>query len=180
MLLNANDSCLIQIDVQEKLVPFIHMHEELVLQCRWMLDVAALLEIPTVITEQYPQGLGHTVAALREDGIALSKTQFSCSENEECLKVIRQLNRNQVVLIGIETHVCVLQTAFGLQQAGKEVFIVADATESRRMQDKVLAIDRMQAAGIQIISAEMALFEWCRDSKHPKFKELSKRFLQKK
>lgn len=182
MLLDAQKSCLILVDVQEKLIPFIHTHQDLIKSCEWMLQVAALLNIPTVISEQYPQGLGTTLNQLKmaapNDAPVIAKTEFSCGENPQCLAHINKLNREQVVLIGIETHVCVLQTAFGLQKEGKQVYVVADATESRRMQDKVLAIDRMQFAGINIISAEMALFEWVKHSKHPHFKELSEKFLK--
>lgn len=181
MLLNAKTSGLLLVDVQEKLVPFIHMSQDLIAGCEWMLQVADLLGIPTVISEQYPQGLGHTLPNLRNaapNAPVVTKTQFSCTANPECLAQIQQLDKEQIVLIGIETHVCVLQTAFGLHQLGKQVYVVADATESRHMQNKVLAIDRMQAAGIQIISREMALFEWCHDSKHDQFKQLSKQFLR--
>lgn len=183
MLLNANESALILIDTQEKLFPFIHNNAELLLRCEWMLKVASLMNIPILISEQYPEGLGETLPILKEaagNATIMTKTEFSCTENNECLTKIEQLKRKQVILIGIEAHVCVLQTAFGLQRAGKSVYVVADAVESRRMQDKVLAIERMQAAGIYIISSEMALFEWCRDSKHPHFKMLSARFLREK
>lgn len=183
MLLNINDSALILIDTQEKLFPLMHAQAELLLRCEWILRVSSLLNVPILISEQYPKGLNHTLPILKEaagDAPVMSKTEFSCTENPECFAQIEKLKRKQIVLIGIEAHVCVLQTAFGLQKAGKEVFIVADAVESRRMQDKVIAIERMQAAGMRIISSEMALFEWCRDSQHPQFKTLSKLFLRDK
>ena len=144
MVLHEKDSCVILVDAQEKLIPFVHMHEDLIARCEWILKVAALLEIPTLVSEQYPQGLGNTIPALKAaagNALVVTKTEFSCADNAQCVEAIDNLNREQVVLIGIETHVCVLQTAFGLQEMGKDVFVVADATESRRMQDKVLAID---------------------------------------
>ncbi len=182
MLLTAKDSCLLVIDVQEKLIPFIHESEALIANCRWMMQVAQQLNIPILISEQYPKGLGNTVADLRDlvhdEKHFMEKLHFSCTENAKCLAKIRATKRKQVVLIGIETHVCVLQTAIGLKEQNKEVFVVADAVGNRHPYDATLAIERMRALGIQIISKEMALFEWAYQAGTETFKHLSREFLR--
>lgn len=182
MLLNAKDSCLILVDVQEKLIPFIYQHEKLIANCRWMMQAAERLQVPVIISEQYPKGLGLTVKSLRElvsnQNYFMEKIHFSCAADAACLAKINTLARRQIVLIGIEAHVCVLQTALGLKNAGKEVFVVADAVNSRQPQDAELALARMRAAGISIISKEMALFEWLEKAGTELFKQLSKEFLR--
>lgn len=181
MLLNAEKSCLLLVDVQEKLLPAIHNHEQLLSNCRWMLQVAEILQIPVLVSEQYPKGLGPTVEPLKKlvpPDVYVEKLHFSCADDENCLKRINALDRPQIVIIGIETHVCVLQTALGLLMEDKEVYVVADAVGNRNPNDAVLALERMRAAGVEIISKEMALFEWVHQAGTPEFKQLSKEFLR--
>lgn len=181
MLLDPQRSLVLLVDVQEKLTPLVQGHGSLVSNCQWLLEIASLLDVPILVSEQYPQGLGITVKALqpfiRADNHA-AKTHFSCAADSGCWDLIDKTDRTQIVLIGIETHVCVLQTAFGLQERSKHVFVVADATASRTTEDKKLALQRMRQQGVEIISKEMAVFEWLRRSDNALFKTISKKYLR--
>lgn len=181
MLLDAEQSCLLLIDMQTKLLPAIHEQQQLTANCVWLLKLAQECGVPIIATEQYPTGLGPTIAELKaiipEENF-MSKTVFSCAADKNCLAKINLAEKPQIILLGIEAHVCVLQTALELKALNKEVFIISDAISSRNLLDKKLALKRMRAAGIHIVSKEMVFFEWLRDSKHSKFKELSKQFLQ--
>ncbi len=183
MLLQRQHSALLLVDLQEKLTPLIEEHETVVNHCQWLLNVANDLDVPVLVSEQYPKGLGATVAACQEayaPAQQMEKLHFSCTSDTRCLERIQTVDRQQWVLIGIEAHVCVLQTALGLVQAGKDVFVVADAVGSRYPQDKQLGLARMRHLGIQIISREMALFEWLHQSGTDEFKRMSKTYLEKK
>lgn len=182
MLIAAGKSRLLIVDVQEKLVPTIHEGARVIKNCEWLMKLAHRLEVPVLASEQYAKGLGPTVAQLKallpEEGIA-HKVHFSCIA-ADCLKNLPGPERNQIILAGIEAHVCVLQTAFDLHHSGNEVFVVADAISSRSAQDAALAVERMRAEGIPIVTREMVFFEWLRQAGTPLFKELSGEFLQKK
>lgn len=183
MLLEKQRSCLILIDVQEKLIPFIHQQNHCIKRCQWMLRLAEELSIPILVSEQYPQGLGKTVSQLASwavDGKTIAKTSFSCWREPQFKNALRLEEKNQLVLIGIETHVCVLQTALDMQAEGFDVFVVVDAVSSRHENDHHYALQRLQQSGIQLISAEMVFFEWLEEASHPAFKKLSKTFLQAK
>jgi nicotinamidase-related amidase len=179
MLLNRDDSCLLMIDVQEKLIQWIHEHDRVVDNCVWMCDLASALQIPIVWSEQYPRGLGATVARLSAhvSQQPVAKLHFSCAGDPHCLQQIRATQKLQMVLIGIEAHVCVLQTALELRHLGFDVFVVMDATSSRNPADVAIAQLRMQQAGVHLVTKEMVFFEWIRVAGTPTFKELSKRFL---
>lgn len=181
MLIDQNNSALLVIDVQTKLLGPVHESAALVRNCEWLIKLAQLLEVPVLATEQYPQGLGPTAPELRElltEQQIYPKTVFSCLEADNCQQAFEQLDREQYILCGMEAHVCVLQTALGLQAEGKHVFVVADAISSRSPQDRDLAMERMAAAGISIVTKEMVGFEWVRRSDMPQFKTFSKEFLR--
>ena len=180
MLLDAEESCVLLVDVQEKLTPLVHEAEQLIANCRWVLQLASELKLPILVSEQYPQGLGATLASLREvcaSAQFMQKTTFSCIADETCTNLIEASNREQIILIGIETHVCVLQTAIDLFVQGKEVYVVADVVSARNPRDTELALSRMREMGIQIISKEMLFFEWLQEAGTDTFKRLSKAFL---
>lgn len=181
MLIAADKSRLLIIDVQEKLAPTIHEGERVIANCAWLAKLAHKLEVPVVASEQYPKGLGPTVPQLKalvaSDGIA-HKVHFSCVA-ADCLKDLPGAERNQIIVAGMEAHVCVLQTAFDLHHAGHEVFVVADAISSRSPHDAALGIERMRGAGIPIVTREMVFFEWLRQAGTQRFKELSAEFLKK-
>jgi nicotinamidase-related amidase len=181
MLLKADKCCLLMVDVQERLVPAIHEHEQLVANCAWLIGVADAVNVPVLVSEQYPRGLGPTVRPLKElvpqDNI-IEKVHFSCGASPDCLERINDISGGQVVVAGIEAHVCVLQTALDLVDSGKDVFVVADAVSSRDPRDAELAIERMREAGVKVITREMALFEWAHKAGTQHFKALSNQFLK--
>ena len=180
-LLGAHNSCLLIVDVQEKLVPAVGDPEKLVANCAWLIGVASVLDVPVLISEQYPAGLGPTVAKLKAiapQDAWMEKVHFSCAEAPSCRARIEAVGRMQLVLAGIEAHVCVLQTALGLYQAGKDVFVVADAVSSRSALDAQMALGRMRAAGVQVVTKEMVLFEWAHQAATAQFRTLSANFLK--
>lgn len=182
MLLDVNNACLLVVDIQEKLVPFVQNNQDLIKNCRWLLEVANQMDVPILASEQYPQGLGSTVSDLKlliPNSNFMQKVHFSsCAENQ-CLHKIMETAKNQIVIIGIEAHICVLQTALELTHFDeKQVFVVADCISSRGKFDLNLALDRMRFHGIQIISKEMVFFEWLRQAGTDQFRELNKRFMK--
>lgn len=179
MLLNREHSCLMLVDVQEKLTPWVRSAKALVDCCKKALDLAQALQITTVISEQYPSGLGQTVEALQGYGSAYSKVHFSCWADETLRQHLISLQKKQIVLIGIETHVCVLQTALDLRGAGYDVFVVVDALSTRHLLDHRYGLKRMKAAGVQLVTFEMVFFEWMHCAGTQDFKMLSKQFLSK-
>ena len=179
MLINPSNSSLLLIDVQTKLFPKILNFQELensILDC---LKVFYTLNIPIFFSEQYPKGLGFTIDRVLEKLLSckaykFEKTSFSCFPNRsELYNADKILKTKQVILIGIETHICVLQTAMDLKEKGYEVFVILEAVGSRKNCDKEFAIKRMVSKGIQVITFEMMLFELLRDSKNKHFKNLS-------
>lgn len=181
MLIKVEQALLLLVDVQEKLTPLVQEAEGLVEHCQRVLEIADLLSIPIVVFEQYPAGLGETVPPLqffKKNYPCVSKTTFSCVAEAEGLARIQKSKCKQVILVGIEAHVCVLQTAVGLREMGYDVFVVIDAVASRRLEEKQLALQRMQSIGVTLISQEMFIFECLRDAKHEKFKEISKKYLR--
>ena len=160
MLCAAAESTLVVIDIQERLAPAIHDGDRVIAGTGWLMDVAAQLDVPTFLTEQYPKGLGPTVAALRnrvDDAQIHQKMSFSWWREGGVADV---LTRNQVILAGTEAHVCVMQTALDLADGGYEVFVVDEAVGSRRPSDKQCGLERMRQAGLTIVTREMVAFEW--------------------
>ncbi|MDP1603895.1 MAG: hydrolase [Legionella sp.] len=180
MLLKKDNSCLLLIDVQEKLTPLVQKPEALIERCQWLMRLATDLHVPLIVSEQYPRGLGITVAPLlevSEKDTSIEKVHFSCWREPRFKKRLQSLNKMQLVLIGIETHVCVLQTAMDLISADYEVFVVVDAVSSRDELDYKYALKRMKQAGIQLVTSEMVFFEWVGQAGTPEFKTLSKSYL---
>lgn len=180
MLLNKEDSLLWLIDVQEKLIPAVLNSNELISQCEWLLKLARKMSVPVLVSEQYPKGLGTTVPPLNtyfEQHECVDKVHFSCMSDGNCVSRLQQVNKKQIILMGIEAHVCVLQTALEMKQRDYEVFVVVDAVSSRGKHDLKYGLKRMLEAGVHLITAEMVFFEWIRAAGTPEFKELSKEFL---
>lgn len=181
MLLEKDKSCLLLIDVQEKLTPLVRDSEALLDRCQWLIRLANELGVPQIVSEQYPRGLGHTVDALRNltlDDPAVEKVHFSCWREPDFKGRLQGLNRKQLVLIGIEAHVCVLQTGMDLIAQDYDVFVVVDGVSSRHEMDYRYGLKRMKQAGIQLITSEMVFFEWVGQAGTPEFKALSKSYLQ--
>jgi nicotinamidase-related amidase len=166
-LLHAATSQLMVVDVQERLAPAVHDHARLIGNVRLLLAAAARLGVPVTVTEQYRKGLGTTIAAVREalppDAQVYEKLAFSAiAEADIAARVVglSGAERRTVVICGAEAHVCVLQTAFGALETGARVVLVADATGSRAPFSHATALERARAAGIDVVTTEMAVFEW--------------------
>ena len=179
--MTSSASCLLVIDVQEKLIPAIHGGEAVLDHVAWLIRLARELDVPVRLTEQYPRGLGPTVAKVRSqvlDDELLEKVHFSCLDADPIRRELAALGRRQVILAGTEAHVCVLQSVFQLLEEGYQVFVVDDAVSSRRPRDVELALARMQGAGAQIVSREMIAFEWLNCAGTELFKRISKGYIR--
>lgn len=181
MLIQSDNSCLLVVDIQEKLAPAIADHETLVNNACWLTDIANRLHIPVLASEQYPQGLGETLEPLRQRiprEQTFSKLSFACSDDEIGAEALQSLRSEQVIIIGIEAHVCVLQTALRLKQQGRTVFVVSDCIGSRNPDDKLAAIERLRDNGVHIVTREMVAFEWLRKAGDDRFRQISREFLR--
>jgi nicotinamidase-related amidase len=181
MLMRVETSCLLVVDFQERLMPAIHDADRTVANGAWLIQIARRLEVPVLASEQYPKGLGHTVAAIREwlpTEAFMEKLHFSCAADRDCMRRIDALGREQMVVIGAEAHVCVLQTVLDLRAVGKEIYLVADAVSSRSPRDVELALERMRAEGVRVVSREMVAFEWLHQAGTDQFREISREFLR--
>lgn len=181
MLLNQQDSALLLVDVQQKLVPYVLNHKEMSDRCEWLLKLALKLNVPILASEQYPKGLGTTIEQLKFSFThknCIEKVHFSCMQQPDYVTHLKQLNKNQLILIGIEAHVCVLQTALEMKDEGFDVFVIVDAVSSRKEIDLRYGLKRMKQEGVHLLTAEMVFFEWLRKAGTPEFKALSKEFLQ--
>ncbi|TCS64333.1 hydrolase [Varunaivibrio sulfuroxidans] len=176
MLLDIAQSLLVVVDVQERLLPAMSAPGAVRAQLAILTRGASILGAPVLASEQYPRGIGPTVEDLRPHIPAkdiIEKNSFSCLACAPFVERLGAFDRTQVVLSGIEAHVCVLQTALDLRARDVEVFVVADATGSRTARNHRLGIARMRQAGCRIVSVEMVLFEWLRTSASEKFKQIS-------
>jgi nicotinamidase-related amidase len=176
-MLEIENTILIVIDVQEKLLPVIYEKENLTANITKLIRGAQVLEMPLIITEQYPKGLWPTVPEIAElipEIQPLPKTSFSCCRNEGFKTSLDASGRKQVLICGIETHVCVYQTAIELKEAGYEVYVVADAVSSRTPDNKEIGLNLMRQAGITVTGTETALFELLKIAEGEKFKAVSR------
>jgi nicotinamidase-related amidase len=165
------------IDLQERLVPHMHEHEQLLQRCSVLIKGLTILGVPMLHTEQYPAGLGTTVTAIGSlfaGTPAIEKRSFSCCDEPALFAQLQQTGRAAVLVAGIESHVCILQTVIDLQVAGFAPVIIADAVSSRREFDKKIALKRMAAEGCRISTVESVLFELMRTSRHDRFREVSR------
>ncbi len=174
-LCEAGHSQLVIIDIQEKLAAAMKasVREQTVRHAGILAEAAVRLGIPVLRTEQYPRGLGPTVPALQDAGGLVEKTCFSCFAAGGFPRALDSARR-QIVLAGMETHVCVLQTALEMHQAGYQVFVVEDAVCSRHKRHHRNALARLRQAGVVVSNVESVLFEWLRDAAHPAFKAISR------
>jgi nicotinamidase-related amidase len=180
MLMDAHRSLLLVVDMQEKLLPAIHDHERVTANAAWLIGAAQRIDVPVAATEQYPKGLGRTAAsikALLPAAAIAEKTHFSCVA-AKCLPALPGADRPQVVVLGVEAHVCVLQTALELMEEGREVYVVADCVGSRRAADRDVALTRMRGEGVRVVTREMVVFEWLGEAGTPLFKAVSRDFLK--
>lgn len=176
--INRADTQAMIIDVQERLTPHIFDHENVVKKIVTLVKGLQALGIPIMLNEQYKKGLGETLPEVREllEGTntkSFEKVTFSACDTDESWHYLAQQNRSIVLLFGVETHVCVLQTALDLLDNGMQPVIIGDAVGSRFPYDKKLALRRIRRAGGVITTVETILFELCRSSKDPAFKTIS-------
>lgn len=178
-LCSVENSLLLVIDLQSKLIAAMQEAEaDLMLEhSKKLLEAAGILNVPVLVTEQYPKGLGHTETTLSEkfpeQSRVFDKTGFSCCAAEGFSDAVDDTQRSQIILVGQETHVCILQTALELVHQGYQVFVVEDACSSRKAAHKSNALVRMQQQGVVISNYESVLFEWLGGSSHPNFKTVS-------
>jgi nicotinamidase-related amidase len=173
--MSAADAGLLVIDVQEKLMPLIRDASAVTRNIAFLIDAARILGLLVQATEQYPKGLGSTVPELAERVTARpDKVAFSCCAIPAVLEGFRRAGRSKIVLAGIETHVCVLQTALDFLALDFRVYVAADAVSSRCAIDHDFALRRMEQAGAVLMTCETAVFEWMGGSGSSKFKDISR------
>jgi nicotinamidase-related amidase len=175
--LEADRCTLIVVDIQEKLLPPIFHKDELLKNSKLLIRLAGILKIPALVTTQYAKGLGNTtpeIASLLPETPPIDKHMFSCFGSDEFCSMLKRLpgNRNTVLLCGMESHICVMQTALGALREGYIVHVASDAVGSRTEWNWKIGLERMHAAGAVISSTEMMLYELLRSSGSPAFKEL--------
>ena len=182
-LIDVDNSFLFIIDIQDKLIKLIENKDQVINAAIAAVDIFQNLKLPVLYSEQYPKGLGKTISKIsillkKANVIKISKTSFSCYNSAENIKLINSFKKKQVIISGIETHICVLQTAFDLKNNGYDVFVLTEGVGSRRDKDSKLALKRLSSTGISLINLEMMIFELTRDSKHSMFKYLSQQYIK--
>ena len=183
LLCNVENSCLMIVDIQKKLSAV--MPEKVINRLKSNADVlltaADRLNIPVIVTMQYPKGLGDVENfvkdKLNEKSKCFEKTSFSCLGAEGLPEHLEKLNKKQIIMIGLESHICVLQSAIELTEKGYDVFVVSDAIASRKLTSYETSLTRLEQANIWLLNTESVLFEWLRNASHPEFKSLSKLIL---
>jgi nicotinamidase-related amidase len=174
-LLDRNRSALLLIDFQERLFPHVHEYQRVLSRIDLLVFAATLMNVPVLLTEQYPRGLGKTIEEIRAalpQAQPLEKIDFSCVPALGFREKLMSLHRDQIVLAGIEAHICVAQTALDLMAEGERVYVVADASASRRPVDAQTAMNRLDRNGAAIITAESVVFEWLRRAGTEEFKAI--------
>lgn len=173
--LEQENSVLVIVDVQSKLSPHVLDGETIERRCTALVKAAQALDVPVLLTEHCPQAIGTTVPSLRvlvPETRIISKRHFSAMDEQTLPAALKTIGRGQVLIAGMEAHVCVMQTTLGLLAAGYQCRLAVDATGSRRSEDRLAAIERMRQGGAGVASTEMALFEWLNSADHPAFRAL--------
>jgi len=176
-MLEIEKSCLVIVDVQGKLAQLMYDKETLFKNIRVLIQAAKELSIPILWCQQVPEALGPTIPEIAEllgDVKPINKSAFSCCCDEKFNSALKKIGRQQVLLCGIETHVCIYQTAMDLKSKGKEVHVIADAVSSRTLDNKKLALEKLRTNGIDIDCTEMTLFELLKTAQHLSFKTIAK------
>lgn len=174
-MLDVQDCCLVVVDVQGRLAELMYEKDVLFKNIQILIKAAKILSVPILWTQQQPQAIGVTVPQINQlltDNEPINKACFSCCGLKEFNDKINALSRKQVLLCGIEAHVCIYQTAAELITSGKEVHVIADAVSSRNKENKQIALERMITEGVKLSSVEMAVFELLKTSDHPQFKQV--------
>lgn len=172
--MDSKNTTVICIDIQEKLVNMLENKEQIASNCKKMMKVASILDIDTIISEQYPKGLGSTIESIKEikDFKTIEKTTFSALQTPEFRECFDSFKNKDVVIFGIETHICVYQTVKDLIKEGYNVYVVCDCCASRSNLNYEKSLKLMEKLGANITTLEIVLFDFLKSSKHPNFKEL--------
>lgn len=176
MALTTENTLILVIDIQERLMPVLHEASVFTDACRRLLHGAELLQLPVILTEQYPKGLGQTLSEIRlvaKDAPVFEKTRFS-AYTEAVQVALKDKQPENMIVIGCETHICVLQTVLDLRQAGYQVYLPQECVTSRTLINKNNGLNQAQQAGAIISNIESLLFQILQDAKHPQFKAISK------
>ena len=176
-MLDIKECSLVVIDVQGKLAQLMYDKDVLFKSIQILIKAAKILNIPVLWCQQCPKALGPTIPEISElltEIKPINKSVFSCCGDEQFNIRLNELSRKQVLLCGIETHVCIYQTAIDLLRKGFTVDVIANGVSSRTKENKKVALKRMSAEGAKISSVEMTLFELLKTAKHPNFKEIAR------
>jgi len=176
IMLSIENTLLLVIDIQARLMPVIYKHEELEKKCETFIKGCRLLDVPVLTMQQYTKGLGETMPSLKEaigEFEPIEKITFSCYGEIKFVEKLRESGKKNILIIGIESHICVQQTVLDLLEIGYNVYVIADCVGSRFETDIYYAQKRMMQAGAIITTAESALFELLKRADHPKRKEIS-------
>lgn len=174
-MLNTENSLLFVVDVQDRLVGMLKNSEEIAKNNSILTKAAKSLGVPVIVSEQYPRGLGSTIFEVREnveENCIFEKTSFSALKEQSIDSKLSELNRNNIILTGIETHICVYQTALALLEKGYNVYVVKNACSSRKTKDYRTALELMRDFGAKLTCVETVLFELLESSNHPNFREI--------
>jgi nicotinamidase-related amidase len=175
-LLKTATTALLVIDVQERLMPVIYEQEKVISEVNKLIKGGSILGVTTLLTEQYPKGLGRTCREVEiwENTPVIEKMTFSCMLSEPVLQTLREKEIRSLIVAGVEAHICVLKTVLEALEKGFEVHVVADAVSSRTPQNKQLALERMRQSGAFIVSTEMVLFQMLDMAGTEEFKAISR------
>lgn len=177
MKLRAEETAALFIDFQERLVPAIYLNDAIVEKTVILAKGLQEFNVPMAFSQQYTKGLGETVPSVKEavaDFTYLEKTSFSCCDCDEIAAWVKQTGKKNILVCGVEAHICVMQTVLDLLDAGLNVFVVADCIGSRKAYDKEIGLKRMEKEGAYLTTCEAALFELTGGAKSPQFKTISK------
>ncbi|GAA0575571.1 isochorismatase family protein [Halomonas salifodinae] len=183
MRLEHEESLFLIIDLQSRLLPVVHGGEQAVAEAGWLGEVAQELQVPVWVTEQYPEGLGGTDPRLVErlpKARYFQKVHFGAHDEASVAEALRESGRHQVVICGSEAHICVMQSALGLLDAGYEVYWLVEATASRRPEEARLARERVTAMGAIPVSADMVAYEWLQRCDDERFKAVHRGYLRER
>lgn len=172
MILDQENSLLFIVDVQEKLLDSVFNKDSVEKNSRILVKAAEVLSLPIILTEQYPKGLGESIKGLKDKALVFEKIAFNAIQDKDVLDALKTYNKKNIIVWGIETHICVHQTVSALLQEGFNVVVVSDACGSRSECEYNSALSYMQVNGAKIKTTEMILFELLKSAKHPNFKEI--------
>lgn len=176
-MIDKNSCAIVLIDIQEKLTPHIYDNNEIVQNIVTLIKGAKILGIPVVLNEQYKKGLGETIPEIKEvleEYAPIDKSSFSCCADERSMQKIDSLQREHLIVAGVEAHICVLQSVLGLKNRGYKTYVAIDCIGSRKVLDKEVAVQRMIQEGIRVATLESILFEVVQNAKDEHFKDISR------